>query len=150
MNLPQIIGASVLAVLLLIFALRQFMQHLRARGRAQIEGRYPASEVLLSETLAQSFGQQSKGRTQLRGSGALVLTGTELCFWIYVPVREHRIALQSVVAASLVGSHLGKTQGTPLLHVRFGSGAVEDSIAWRVPDPGAWKTKIDALLPFDP
>lgn len=145
MDTALIVGSSLLGLLLLLLVLRQFARALRARGRAEIDKRYPASDVLLEETLAQSFGQQSKGVTQLRGSGALALTGTELCFVMYVPTRELRIPLASIDAVSLVRSHLGKTQGTKLLHVRFTREGVEDAIAWRLTGPDAWKAKIDAL-----
>jgi len=151
MTAPLIIGASVLGlvlfVALLIFALRQFMRRLRARGRAEIARRFPASEVLLEETLALSFGQQSRGVTQLRGNGALALTGAELYFAMYVPARELRIPLASIAAVSLVRRHLGKGQGVELLHVRYTHEGVEDAIAWRVPDPGAWKARIESLRP---
>lgn len=140
-----IIGSSVLAVLLLLLVLRQFAQSLRARGRAEIDKRYPAAEVLLSETLAQSFGQQSKGVVQARGNGALALTNSELFFGMYVPDRELKIPLASIKAVSLVRSHLGKTQGTDLLHVRYETEGAEDAIAWRVPKPAAWKAKLDEL-----
>lgn len=145
MSTAWTVGCSILVVLVVLFALRQFAQGLRARGRAEIDKRYPSSEVLLQETLAQSFGQQSKGVTQLRGSGALALTSTELFFVMYMPTSELRIPLTSVEAVSLVRSHLGKTQGTNLLHVRYKGAGIEDAIAWRLPDPAAWKAKIDSL-----
>ena len=145
MSPALIVGLSVIGVIVLILVLRQFTQGLRARGRAEIEKRFPPSDVLLSETLALSFGQQSKGLAQLRGNGALALTSTELCFVMYVPERELRIPLPSVEAVSLVRSHLGKSQGVQLLHVRFKDQEAEDAIAWRVPDPNVWKDKIESL-----
>ncbi|MBA3549141.1 MAG: hypothetical protein H0T76_21935 [Nannocystis sp.] len=152
MDTALMVGSSLLGLLLfllvlllvLLLVVRRAVRRLRARGRAEIARRYPASEVLLEETLAQSFGQQSKGATQLRGSGALALTGTELCFVMYVPASELRIPLASIDAVSLVRSHLGKSQGTKLLHVRFTREGVEDAIAWRLPEPDAWQARIDA------
>jgi len=140
-----IIGSSLLALLLLVFALRRFTRGLRANGREEIAKRHPPGDVLRAETLAQSFGLQSKGVFQLRGSGALALTPTELFFSMYVLERELRIPLASITAVSLVRSHLGKTQFTDLLHVRFALDGVDDAIAWRVPDPGAWKAQLDAV-----
>jgi hypothetical protein len=139
-----VVGSLVLLGAVLV-VVRLFTGRLRARGRAAIEARFPAGDVLLSETLAQSFGQASKGVTQLRGSGALALTSKELLFVMYAPERELRIPLASIEAVSLVRTHLGKTQGTDILHVRFSLDGVEDSIAWRVPDPRAWSAKLEAL-----
>ncbi len=139
------IGGSLLVLVLVIFALRQFLRGLRARGRVEIDKRYTASEVLLAETLAQSFGQQSRGVTQLRGSGALALTTTELFFMMYVPARELRIPLSCVKTVSLVRSHLGKTQVSKLLHVRYTAEGIDDAIAWRIPHPDTWRAKIESL-----
>lgn len=144
-----IIGSSVLALLLLLLALRRFTGNLRANGRERIAARHPPGDVLRAETLAQSFGRQSKGVFQLRGSGALALTPTELFFSMYVLHRELRIPLSSITAVSLVRSHLGKTQFTDLLHVRFVVDGVDDAIAWRVPDPGAWKAQLDSIRATD-
>ena len=133
------------ALLALTSGVWYLMRRLRGRGRAQIAKRFPAEQVLLTETLAQSYGQQSRGVTQVRGSGALALTSGELFFQLYLPQRELRIPLESVKAVSIARSHLGKTGGAKLLHVVFTHEGVEDAIAWRLPDPDAWKAKIDGL-----
>lgn len=145
MDLALIVGGSLLVAAVVILVLRRGTQRLRTRGRAEIDTRYRSSEVLLAETLVQSFGQASKGVTQLRGSGALALTRSELCFVMYVPTSELRIPIASVEAVSLVKRHLGKTQGVDLLHVRYTREGVEDSIAWRLPEPARWKERIDSL-----
>lgn len=144
-----IIGSSLLALLLFLFALRQFARGLRARGLERIAARYPPGDVLRTETLAQSFGLRSKGIFQLRGSGVLVLTPSELFFSMYALHREVRIPLSSISGVSLVRSHLGKTQFTDLLRVHFAFDGVDDAIAWRVPDPGAWKTQLDSVRAGD-
>lgn len=140
-----IIGLTVLCVAVVLLGLRQFTQGLRKRGREAIARRHPDSDVVLSETLAQSFGLQSLGAAQLRGSGALALTSGELFFLMYAPTREVVIPLASIDAVTLPRSHLGKTQGVELLHVRYTVDGAEDAIAWRVPDPRAWKAKLDEL-----
>ena len=140
-----IVGCSLLFLIVLVVALRAFTQSLRARGRRQIDKRYPSSDVLLAETLAQSYGEQSRGVTQARGNGALALTKGELFFGMYLPERELSIPIASIRDVSIVRSHLGKTSGAKLLHVRFVKDGGEDAVAWRVPDPDAWKAKIDAL-----
>lgn len=140
-----IVGCSLLFLVVLVVALRAFTQSLRARGRRAIDERFPPSDVLLAETLAQSYGERSRGVTQARGNGALALTKGELFFALYLPARDLSIPLASIRDVSIVRSHLGKTSGAKLLHVRFVKDGGEDAVAWRVPDPDAWKTKIDAL-----
>ena len=136
---------GVASLVALVLALMYLARSLRARGRAAIDTRFPAAEVLLADTFAQSYGQQSRGVTQARGNGALALTNGELFFLLYVPERELRIPLSSITAVTHPRSHLGKTGGVRLLHVAFSSPNGEDAIAWRVPDPDSWKTKMDAL-----
>ncbi len=140
-----LVGIACLVVLPV--AVWYMAKRLRARGRRAIAERFPATEVLLAETLAQSYGQQSLGVIQARGSGALALTSNEIYFLLYVPERELRIPLPSVKAVSIVRSHLGKSGGVDLLHVLFTtSDGGEDAIAWRLPKPDAWKARIEALL----
>lgn len=136
--------ASIVVVLLVLLAVRQFMHGLRARGRAAIDQRFAASDVHRVETSALSFGESSRGVTQARGTGALALTTGELFFMLYVPTRELRIPLSSIKAVSLVRSHLGKTQFTDLLHVSYTVADADDAVAWRVPEPAAWVAEIDA------
>lgn len=144
MRVALIVGGVILLICGLL-AVRGMMQRLRARGRAEIDRRFPNGGVVLSETMAQSFGQQSQGAAQLRGNGALALTADELFFSMHVVSRELHIPLVSIAEVSLVRSHLGKTQGAQLLHVRYTLDGVEDAIAWRVPDAAAWKDRIVAL-----
>jgi len=144
-----IIAASVFGGLLafaaLLFAVRQFVHGLRDKGRAALAARYPAADVVRSEPMALSFGLQSKGVTQMRGNGVLALTRNELWFSMLVGGFSLAVPLPSIVAVTLVRSHLGKTQGTKLLHVRFTVNGVEDAIAWRVPSPEAWVESLETL-----
>ncbi len=144
-----IVGGSGLACVLMfaviLFAVRQFVHGLRDKGRAALAARYPAADVVRSEPMALSFGLQSKGVTQMRGSGVLALTRNELWFSMLVGGFSVAVPLPSIVAVTLVRSHLGKAQGTQLLHVRFTVNGVEDAIAWRVPSPEVWMESIETL-----
>jgi hypothetical protein len=149
MDPTLVIGGSVLGGVLafaaLLFALRQFVRGLREKGRSTLAARYPAADVVRSETMALSFGLQSKGPMQMRGNGVLALTRSELYFAMYVGGFSLAVPLQSIVAVTLVRSHLGKTQGARLLHVRFTVDGVEDAIAWRVPSPELWVESLETL-----
>lgn len=129
----------------LILALMYLAKTLRARGRAEIDKRFPPANVLLAETMAQSYGQQSRGAAQARGNGALALTQSEIFFLLYVPERELRIPLANITAVTHPRGHLGKTGGVKLLHLAFTTPEGEDAIAWRVPDPEAWAAKLATL-----
>lgn len=139
--------ASIVVAVLVLLGVRQYVQSLRTRGRAAIDQRFSPSDVLRVETSALSFGEESRGATQARGTGALALTTNELFFQLYVPWRELRIPLSSIKSVSLVRSHLGKTQFTDLLHVSYVVGGGEDAVAWRVPEPAAWAAEIDQRRP---
>ena len=149
MNDTLIVGGLVLGGVLafgaLLFALRQFAQGLREQGRAVLSARYPAADVVRSETMALSFGLQSKGAMQMRGNGVLALTRNELYFSMYVGGFALAVPLQTIVAVTLVRSHLGKTQGVRLLHVRFTVDGLEDAIAWRVPSLEVWVESVETL-----
>jgi hypothetical protein len=140
-----IVGLPLVAVVVVLLAVRHYIQGLRAQGHTEIHRRYPASDVLLLETLAQSFGEESRGAAQLRGSGALALTKNELFFFQYVTKRELRVPLAAIESVSFVRSHLGKTQFTDLLHVRHRKDGESDAIAWRLPDPAVWRAKLEEL-----
>lgn len=139
------IGLPLVAIAIVLVAVRQYLKGLRAQGHAEVHRRYPASDVLLLETMAQSFGEESRGPTQLRGNGALALTKTDLFFFQYVTKRELCIPLAAIESVSFVRSHLGKTQFTNLLHVRHQKDGGSDAIAWRLPDPAVWKARLEEL-----
>ncbi|MEX2619395.1 MAG: hypothetical protein WD250_04170 [Egibacteraceae bacterium] len=90
-----------------------------------------------------SFGQTSKGVTQVRGNGTLVLTDDRLVFLMWMPRRELVIPLAAVEAVDTTRSHLGKTMGRDLLRVcwRDPRGG-EDAIAWLLDDLGGWHTAL--------
>lgn len=119
---------------------------LRNRGRGELQLRFAAADVLVSDTLAESYGRASLGPNQARGNGVLAVTREQLFFMLYTPTRRLEIPLADVREVSLVRSHLGKASDTDLLLVRFAVAAGEDAIAWRTHDPGAWKLRLDQLL----
>lgn len=142
---PFLIGLVVVAFLV-VFAVtvRGLTRMVRERGRREIARAFPDGGMLKAEPMASTLGLTSLGAMQARGNGALVLTAREIWFGQLVPARERRIALDAVIEVSLVRSHLGKSLARDLLHVKFRVDAGEDSEAWYVPDPAAWRDAIDA------
>lgn len=91
------------------------------------------------------YGQESKGKMQMRGNGTLVLTEEELYFEQLVPRREYRIPLSAVQGVETPSSFLGKTNFRPLLKVVFkNEGGQTDAMGWIVPDVEGAQQVIEA------
>jgi hypothetical protein len=103
------------------------------KSRQAAEKEFP--DALHIEAGALFFGQKSRGATQMRGNGTLILTKTELVFKQWVADREFRIPYRSIESIDNPRWFLGKSQGVRLVEVRFMDDAgAEDSMAWRVRD----------------
>ncbi|HST06129.1 MAG TPA: hypothetical protein VLQ48_15550 [Chloroflexia bacterium] len=112
------------------------------RDQQTTEQKYPGARHVESGALF--FGQESRGVTQMRGNGTLILTDDELLFKQWVVSKEFRIPLRSIQSIETRRSFLGKTQGVQLLKVNYltESGA-PDAIAWRVSDLAGLIRKIE-------
>jgi hypothetical protein len=107
--------------------------------------RYPNARHI--DRAASFFGQESRGATQLRGNGTLILTDSDLIFEMWVPNREFRIPLRSIQTIENPTSFLGKSRFTPLLKVVYTNDqATTDSMAWQVPDLGEWMRLVNEAL----
>lgn len=94
---------------------------------------------MLRESDANSFGVESGGVWQVRGNGSLALSKRELLFAQWVPNRLLRISRGSIVEATMVRSHLGKTIRRDLLKVVWTTElGTQDSIALWVADLDGW------------
>jgi hypothetical protein len=137
-----VVGALVGTGALLYWLVRK-VQRLRAEALAQIEsdvlrGR-PAVRV---DQQANFFGVESKGVTQMRGNGTLVLTADELVFALWLPRTLVRIPLRDIVTVDEAKSHLGKSIARSLLRVRWRTAGIEDTVAWWVPDLAGWTADL--------
>lgn len=145
-----IVGVAVLAIgvlkLVMIVAGRVEKRVDRAVTE-RLSSRHAPEEMLLSETMANFFGEQSRGPAQLRGNGGLVLTEDSLVFHMLVPDRTITIPLEDVREVSLVRSHLGKSVRRDLLHVRYAVPEGTDAIAWFVRDPETWRRTLEERSP---
>ena len=130
-----VVGSIVLVSLAVLVLLRSMSGKLRARVEAQL----PAESIVLADWFANSFGVQSRGVTQLRGNGALVLTRDALHFFMMVTHNDLRIPLASITGISFVSSHLGKTVGRTLLAIDFSNDVnAPDRVALLVRQPELW------------
>jgi hypothetical protein len=113
-------------------------------SRAQaISKKFPNAKLVVS--WVNFYGQESKGKMQMRGNGTLVLTEDELYFEQLVPRREFRIPLTAIQAVETPSSYLGKTNFRPVLKVVFRDDAGQtDSMGWIVPDVESTRQAIEA------
>jgi hypothetical protein len=139
-----IIGAAVLGSLVLLLVLVPALVHYFIGPALQdrVSKVYPPDQVAFQDLQAMTYGLESKGVTQARGNGALVLTARELHFFQYIPETGVRMPLDAITGVKIVRSHLGKASGRDLLHVSFTVGGKADSMAWTVTDVGAWVARL--------
>ena len=104
--------------------------------------RYPNARHV--DRAASFFGQESRGGTQMRGNGTLILTDSDLIFEMWVPNREFRIPLRSIQSLENPASFLGKSRFAPLLKVVYTNDqGTTDAMAWQVPDLSGWMRLIN-------
>ena len=112
----------------------------RGAAREKIAARFPEGDYLRASEMANNFGVTSKGVTQARGNGALVLTHDALHF-LALAGADLSIPRSSIHASSIVSSHLGKSVGRALLKVEYDN----DSVAFFVEEPEAWREALASL-----
>jgi hypothetical protein len=109
---------------------------------ASARERYPNARQI--DRAASFFGQKSRGVTQMRGNGTLILTDSDLIFEMWVPNTEFRIPLRSIQSLENPTSFLGKSRFTPLLKVVYSNEqGTTDAMAWQVPDLSGWMRRIN-------
>ncbi len=134
---------AVVAAVVGVVVLIGWVVRLKRTTAAMMRDRFGERIVLIDE-VANCFGVESRGMTQIRGNGCLVATDGELCFVMWAPRREMTISRPDIVAVETPRSHLGKSKGIPLLKVVHQQGAARDSVAWVVRDLDAW---VEVLTP---
>jgi hypothetical protein len=137
-----IIAIVVVSLVVVFGAVYAVFGRYARRDQQTAEQKYPGARHVESGALF--FGQESRGVTQMRGNGTLILTDDELLFKQWVVSKEFRIPLRSIQSIETPRSFLGKTQGVQLLKVNYltESGA-PDAIAWRVSDLAGLIRKIE-------
>jgi len=142
MSAIAILGVILLVVLFLaviVIPIRRRARQVRAGVEEELGDTAERSGTVLG------LGLESRGPTQVRGNGQLVLTTDELHFRQWVPNRETRIPLAAVTAVETKRWWLGKSVGSRLLCVRWRTPeGGEDAMAWQVRDLDRWLADIAA------
>jgi hypothetical protein len=119
-----------------------FLRNTARQRQASARERYPNARQI--DRAASFFGQESRGVTQMRGNGTLVLTDSDLIFEMWVPSSEFRIPLSRIESLENPTSFLGKSRFTPLLKVVYTNDqGTRDAMAWQVPDLSGWMRHIN-------
>ena len=142
-------GIGLLLGLVVFFALvfggaLVVLRYIARQKEASARERYPTARQI--DRAASFFGQESRGVTQLRGNGTLILTDSELIFELWVPHREFRIPLRRIQSLENPTVFLGKSRFTPLLKVVYtNEQGRTDAMAWQVPDLSNWMRWINEM-----
>jgi hypothetical protein len=140
-----IVGGLIAVGVIFMFVVLPALVH-KAIGpklEKRIHAVYKPEDVVLQDLKALSFGLESKGVTQSRGNGALVLTGKDLAWFQFTPDFDLRIPLDSITKVDAVKWHLGKSLGKEVLFVAFTNNGKPDSMAWNVMDLAGWRAKLE-------
>jgi hypothetical protein len=136
-----VLGLAIFFVVvfgLVLIVLRNVARQKEASARE----RYPNARQI--DRAASFFGQESRGVTQMRGNGTLILTDSDLIFEMWLPSKEFRIPLRSIQAIENPTSFLGKSRFTPLLKVVYTNDqGAADSMAWQVRELSGWMQMIN-------
>lgn len=113
----------------------------------EAEKRTANQTLLYKDRSANFFGQASRGYTQIRGNGILLITNNDIYFDMWVPNRKLFIPVQSIISYETTKSFLGKTKLCPLIQINFYNETGEsDSAAWLTRDLTLCIKVLDDLL----
>ena len=137
-----VVGLAVVGLLMFLVIPALVNKSIAPGLEKRIAKLYPPDKIVLQDLKALSFGLESKGVTQSRGNGGLVLTATDLHWFQFAPEIDIHIPRASITKVDVVTSHLGKSLGKDVLYVAFTADGKQDSMAWNVMDLNAWLTKL--------
>lgn len=132
--------AVVLVTVLAVVALGawRFLRATRgARRRLRELGGHREVAVLL--------GRASAGRDQDVTVGTLVRTDDAVALVPATVGREVHVLRESITAASVTTTFLGRTFGEPVLLLTWEENGLGDAVAVRVEDPQSWITALTVM-----
>lgn len=123
------------------------MESPRESVKKRVHSLFTQQDILRIDKFANFFGLRSRGRGQVRGNGVLALSGSSLCFRMFLPKRELQIPLADITGVETPLSFLSKGIGRPLLEVKFAApDGCEDAAAWYVRDLPEWKRLLAGTM----
>lgn len=141
-NVVVIVMVVVVSLAIVFGAVLFVLRNLSRQQESGARERYPLAKQI--DRTASFFGQESRGVTQMRGNGTLILTDTELIFEQWMTNNVFRISLRTIQGIENPTSFLGKSRFAPLLKVVYTNDqGVNDSMAWQVRDLNGWMQQIN-------
>jgi hypothetical protein len=120
------------------------IKYLEKTKAEKILKNYSKEEIKAFSSNVNFFGEKSKGMTQIRGNGALLLTKDYLYFQMWIPKKEIKIPLDKIENIEEVKSFLGKSKLRPLLKIDYiDENGQKNSAAWLVKNLQKWKSIIN-------
>ena len=144
-----IILSVIFAVIILNFGIIAYLfSVMKKRLDTVVREDLSRETILMKSYYANFFGQESRGFSQIRGNGILVLTENFLYFQMLVPRKKLIIPVSSMTGTQIVRTFLAKTKFRPLLKVSFHTDEGNDSAAWLLKDPHSWKERLDEMIQY--
>ena len=113
----------------------------------EIFEKFPVSDILISDELANFFGLESLGAWKVRGNGVLILTKEELFFGMWKPKKEIKIPIKSILDITNPKSFMHRSVFRPLLKINFKNPSGDfDSVAWYVRHLKEWNEILNELI----
>ena len=113
---------------------------------SEILDKFKDKDIIISQSNANFFGQQSRKSTQIRGNGVLILTAEDLYFEMWRPKRILQIPISSVLKIEITKSFLHKSVFRKLLKVVFtNQEGGEDAAAWWVTSLDKWIEELEKV-----
>lgn len=130
-------------------ALQLYLQREERIISEKLFNEFDKSEMVGMNTNANFFGFKSKGVTQIKGRGVMLLTEDELIFEKLITNKRFSISVDSIEEVEKVDSFLGKTKGKPLLQIKFKNKDNEiDYCAWHIDDLEQWQNDLSYSYNF--
>jgi hypothetical protein len=144
MSIGLIIAIAVGFGLLIFIFLIWMIVRIAGRSDKMWRNANPGVEVVRSANGA-SCASFPGEKINLRGNGLLVMTKTELHFWMWAPDKRLRIPLENIRLIDTVRKFAGKIGRLPMLHVMFEENGKRFETAWSMVNAKGWVDEITAL-----
>src|SRR6056297_3459672 len=107
LNILIIIAVAVFgALFIFLFSLKKIVK----RRVQTLFNRFSDCNIIEHERFANCLGIESRGLTQIRGNGVLILTEEFIFFQMIIPKNEILIPIKDIRKTGVVFSHLKKTK----------------------------------------
>ena len=130
------------ALFIFLFSLKKIV---KKRVKSLLD-RFQDQNIIEYERFANCLGIESKGLTQIRGNGVLILSEQFIFFQMLIPKNEILIPVKDIRRTEIAFSHLGKTKGRKLLKIIYtNTEGRKDAIAFVVNNLDIWMKKIKTV-----